>query len=149
MNFNNILDPKTPHKKHYRGWAIGFSHYVGNEEQINQAVGMLDWYKENESKLWGGLFRDVAKYGQQRDTAKLVVDEKSANRIAFTLTDQMDDRYFDYPLTVKVRIPDAWQNPLALQQDKEVPVTVVDYNGAKYLLVKAVPDRGQVVLSSR
>jgi len=148
-NFNNILIPDGPNKKQYRGWAFGFSHFVGRDDLKQGALAMLDWYKANADKLWAGLFRDVARYGQERDTAKLVVDENTADRIAFTLTDQMDDRFYDYPLTVKVRIPDAWKNPKALQQDKEISATPLDHEGGKFLLVKAVPDRGPVVLQTR
>jgi len=36
-----------------------------------------------------------------------------------------------------------------VQGDKDIPVTLVENNGGKFLLVKAVPDRGRVVLQSR
>jgi hypothetical protein len=148
-NFNNILTPDGPNKKQYRGWAFGFSHYVGHDHQKQGVWAMFNWYKEHEAKLWAGLYRDVARYGQERDTATLMVEENTTNRIAFTLSDQMDDRFFDYPLTVKVRIPNTWNNPGAVQGDKDIPVTLVENNGGKFLLVNAVPDRGRVVLQSR
>lgn len=148
-NFNNILTPDGPNKKQYRGWAFGFSHFVGRDDLKQGALAMLDWYKANADKLWGGLFRDVARYGQERDTAKLVVDENTPERISFTLTDEMDDRFYDYPLTVKVRLPDTWKNGKALQQEKEIPATLLEHEGGKFLLVRAVPDRGPVALQAR
>jgi len=148
-NFNNILTPNGNYKAQYRGWAFGFWHYIGTDEHKKTVLAVFDWYKANADKLWAGRFRDVARYGQERDTAKLVVDENTADRISFTLTDQMDDRLFDYPLTIKVRVPDAWKNAKALQQEKEIPATPVEHEGGRFLLVKAVPDRGPVVLQSR
>jgi hypothetical protein len=89
---------------------------------------------------------DIALFGQARDTATLKVAENTSDRIAFSLTDRMADAIFDYPLTVKVRLPDGWSQATATQNSKVVPVQVIEYHGAKYALVKAVPDRGQILL---
>ena len=143
-NFNHVL---IPHDLTYRGWVFGFSHWVGNPDQKKGVLVTFDWYKEHAEQLWCGLFCDVARYGQERDTAKLVVDENNGSRIAFTLTDQMDDRFYDYPLTIKVRLPGNSKGVKAVQQTKEVPVRIVEKDGGKFALVKAVPDRGQVVMT--
>jgi len=148
-NFNNVFQPSGANKKQYRGWAFGFSHYVGTDDKKKPVLEILEWYKEHSGQLWGGLFRDVARYGQERDTAKLTVDENDSSRIAFTLTDKMDDRFYDYPLTVKVRLPDSWTKVKAAQNGKEVEVKVVEKDGAKFALVQAVPDRGQTVISPK
>ena len=140
------FDPKS---KAYRGWANAMTHYVGNETLRAHAVEILDFYKNHASDLWGGLFGDVARYGQERDTAKLVVDENSSAQIAFTLTDQMNDEFYDYPLTIKVRLPGDWKAVKAVQQEKELPVTIVEKDGGKFALVKAVPDKGKVVMTAK
>ena len=59
----------------------------------------------------------------------------------------MDDRFYDYPLTIKIRLPDGWAKAKAVQNGQEVEVKVVEKDGARFALVQAVPDRGQVVLS--
>jgi len=146
-NFNNVFLPTGANKKQYRGWAFGFSHYVGTDDKKQPVLAILNWYKEHQNQLWGGLFRDVARYGQERDTAKLTVDENNGSSIAFTLTDKMDDRFFDYPLTVKVRLPDDWKNVKAVQNGKDAEVEIVEKDGTKFALVQAVPDRGQTVLT--
>ena len=60
----------------------------------------------------------------------------------------MDDRFYDYPLTIKVRLPGNSKGVKAVQQKKEVPVRIVEKDGGQFALVKAVPDRGQVVMTS-
>lgn len=145
-NYNHILLPNGPHKELYRGWAHAYMHGVNSDAGKAAAVKVLNWQKEHSDKLWAGLMRDVARYGQERDTATLVVDQHSATQISFTLTCRMDDR-FDYPLTIKVRIPNHWNATKAVQSSKEIEVNTIEHEGYKYLLVKAVPNKGQVVLT--
>jgi len=59
----------------------------------------------------------------------------------------MDDKLFDFPLTVKVRLPEAWTAVAAVQGDKPVEAKIVEHEGGKFALVKAVPDRGAVTLT--
>jgi len=102
-----------------------------------------------DDRLWVCRFDDVMKYGQERDTATLKVTENTAERIAFELTDRMKDELFDFPLTVKVRLPEGWTGVKATQGGKPVEAKVVTHESANYALVKAVPDRGTVALMSR
>jgi len=141
-----LFDPKA---KGYRSWVVVLSHFVGNEKFKSAIVQFLDFYKLHAEELWGGLFGDVARYGQERDTARLEVKEKSASKIAFSLTDEMDDTLFDFPLTIKVRLNPAWKSASAVQGAKPVDCKIVQHDGASYALVQAVPDRGLVVLSPR
>ena len=67
-------------------------------------------------------------------------------RIALSLADRMDDALFDEPLTLKVRLPDAWRGVRATQGGKVIAAAFVEHDGAPYALVDAVPDRGEIVL---
>lgn len=60
----------------------------------------------------------------------------------------MDDALFAAPLTVKVRLPDDWTVASATQAGAAVGMELVERDGARFALVQAVPDRGQVVLAS-
>ena len=71
------------------------------------------------------------------------------DKIVITLTDEMDDNeLFDYPLTVKVNVPDEWkQNVKFTQGDTSKAVEIFEENGRKYVYAKIVPDSGNAVLS--
>ena len=58
----------------------------------------------------------------------------------------MDDALFDYPLTIKVRLPVTWSGVAARQGLGPAPVQVVERDGSRFALVKAVPDRGEVAI---
>ena len=90
--------------------------------------------------------REVALYGQERDTAKVTVTHVDDQEIRFTLTDRMADDWYDYPLTVKIRIRYAWVRLQATRGGKPVGVSRIEHDGKAYALVQAVPDQGEVTL---
>ena len=131
----------------YRGWYVTHFHRVrdADKQRLGEAFAFL---KENRSDIWTGLFREVALYGQERDTAKVAVTKADDRGIRFGLTDDMFDGWYDFPLTIKIRIPKTWARIQAVQREKSVPVSIVKHKGDSYALVQAVPDRGEVILQS-
>ena len=154
QKIKNLLVP-DPNNKCYRGWANIFIHYVnGGKDFETSSFGiayckLLAFYNEHRADLWTGFFDDVALYGQERDTATLVTNEATSAKIAFTLTSQMDPTVFNYPLAVKVRVYDAWKGATATQNGKLLPVQVIEYDKHSFVLVKAVPDQGKVILTPK
>ena len=144
-NVRNLLDKARYRGMHYRGWGVFLSHGV-KAPQKEALAKLFDYIKANREKLWLGTFTDVARYGQQRDTATLKVSNADDAEVRFKLTDTVDDKLFDYPLTVKVRVKDTWQTVAATQGDKAVEAKVIEHDGGKFALVQAIPDRGEVVL---
>jgi hypothetical protein len=99
--------------------------------------------------LWLGLFREVVQYGQERDTAHLEVKSAAADKIVLSLTDEMDGKRFDFPLTVKVRVAPSWKAVRAEQGGRAVEAKSLEHDGATYALVQVVPDRGGVSLEKQ
>ena len=104
------------------------------EEDIRYIASLKD------DRLWVCRFDDVMKYGQERDTAKLSCVLKG-DKIAVSITDDMKDDVFNYPLTVKVRLPDGWAGVKG--------GTFLSHDGKPYALVDVIPDRGEVILSRK
>jgi len=141
---------------HRRSWLTPVYHYVraGHTKEEKDATQArvaedLAHLASKKDQIWVDLFRNVACYGMERDTAKLRITKNAAEGIRLTLSDDMDDSLFAYPLTVKVRLPDAWKAVAATQGGRPVEATVVEHEGACFALVKAVPDRGLIGLSPR
>lgn len=150
------LGPKWLGPKSYlkRGWTVGLYHLVAHgKTPEEQAAGRAKAYEElkyvgkRRAELWCDTFVNVAKYGQERDTAKLTVKSADSAGIVFDLTDDMKDDVFDYPLTVKFRLPDGWTSARASQGGKPVRTEFIEHAGAPYALVYAVPDRGETAVT--
>lgn len=127
-----------------RGWAGVFFHTVQNRTETAADLANLS---ARSSDLWIGLLKDVAKYGQERDTANITVTTNTSTQLAFNLSDDMDDSLFDYPLTLKVRLHNAWNTVNATQAGAAIGATIVTHGGAKFALIQAVPDKGIVVVT--
>jgi hypothetical protein len=154
-NLNNIFaaDPNSPYHKYYRGWANTFIHFINGGKDFDtnpyyMAYGkVLTFYNDHRADLWTGFFDDVATYGEERDTATLTTTASSDSKITLALTDKMDPTIFNYPLTVKVRLPTSWQGAQATQGGKPAPTQMIAHEGANFALVKAIPDQGPIDLT--
>ena len=132
-----------PALKH--GWAVALYHLVHHgrtdaerEETAKKIEADVREICSHKDRLWIGRFEDVARYGQERDTAK-VTAKVEGNKVSVSVADGMDDAKFNFPLTVKVRLPDGWTGVKG--------GTFVQHDGKPYALVEVVPDRGAVVLT--
>ena len=136
-----------------RGWWVGFLHWIhgDNAKEIAELEERFAYIadKVKSGELWLGFFSEVARYGQERDTATLTVKSVAVDKIVLDLRDEMNDLLFDFPLTVKVRIDDTCASITATQNNKPVGCKIIEHEKAKFALVQAVPDRGLVVLLPR
>jgi|GEM_PF-3906727 len=141
------------------GWAVTLSHYISGADLVHPEIGMTNEYEflefaydnylyPNRDLIWTENFTDTACYAQERDNATLTVTKNTPTEIRFTLTDDLDDWYFDYPLTVNILVDSSWNKPAAMQGSSAVEAKLVKKNGNYYAVVKAVPDRGEVILTN-
>lgn len=140
-------------KSNRRGWITPLYHYVPHgktkeekEKNRQKAAGDIANLAKYKDRIWIDTFTAVALYGQERDSAKLKTISSTDSQIELSLTDMMYDDIFDYPLTIKVRLPD-WQGIKAQQNGKEITAKIIEHDNAKFALIQAVPDRGTVVLT--
>ena len=131
---------------YYRGWLSTHFHDITSDKAHLKTKEFLQYIKKREEKLWLATFPDVAKYAQEYATHSLKVDSISENKISFTLTDKMPNEVFNFPLTVKIRVPNTWTVLKTSQKGKAIEGKLMSYNKNKYALVKAIPDGGQVEL---
>lgn len=138
------------------GWAIMLVHSLAEtpsadnpsypgQQATNKMIfdDTFEYLKEAGENVWTDSLLDIAKYSQERDTAKLDIVNSDENEIVYDLTDSMSDEEFDYPLTVMVDIPDDWTGVIAVQNDEELTTSMKD----GYLFVETVPDKGSVRIS--
>ncbi|XHR30498.1 MAG: polysaccharide deacetylase family protein [Chthoniobacteraceae bacterium] len=151
VNLSIVFDP-SPNNRLWRGWYFGFTHFVKSDEETMEQFEKKFAYVQEKIKnndLWMALFREGCQYGQERDTAHIEVQERGPAKIVLNLSDDMDDKLFDFPLTLKVRLHPSWKSAEASQSARPIECKIVERNGANYALVQAVPDHGPIVLVPR
>lgn len=136
----------NPSAKYYAGWVSYHFHQITPGALYDGFLGYLAERRES-GDVWPAFFSDAAQYGQERDTATLTVNSVSGNVITFDLTDEMNDTLFTYPLTVKIRVDESWKYACAYQGGVWRAAKVVTNEEGTFLMVDAVPDRGEVIVS--
>ncbi|NLF31369.1 MAG: polysaccharide deacetylase family protein [Planctomycetes bacterium] len=125
-----------------RAWLC--THYHGVSDEAVQE-GHLAYIDSLRHLIWWASFIDVVRFGQQRDSATITMVENSESRIAFDISDRMNDQIFDHPLTIKLRLPDAWEGAAtATQGGAATSFTLAAQGDRDYILLDAIPDRGPV-----
>lgn len=143
-NFDSALDSSS---NNYRTWYVSHFHGLYGDANKQYVRDVLAYVKTKETDVWVGTFTEVAKYGQEYATAGLSNVQVNAANVQFELKDEMNDVWFNEPLTVKLRLPDGWSGSVAATQDgAAIPARVVQHGGQAYALVDAVPDQGLVVV---
>jgi len=144
-------DPKSPS---YRGWLSQFVHSIATSSDPITRQSLYDDFElrlkrvhDRRADIWVPTYREAFLYGQSRDTARLTPRAVAPGEIRFTLIDDMNDDVYTYPLTVKVRVNDDWDAVEATQAGRNIDSELVLHEGGKFLLVKVVPDQGEVVLA--
>jgi hypothetical protein len=137
--------PWLTNGRYLRAWLCTHFHGIGKIKSDLETL--LRYVKSRESDLWVGVFADVVRYGQERDTHRLTVVENTPATIRFLLEDGMRNDIFDVPLTVKLRLHPDWKGASARQDGQDVPCAIREHEGALFALVSAVPDRGEIVMT--
>lgn len=127
-------------------WISVHYHQIGSgyENTKNYFESISEYVKGGY--IWAATFPAASQYGQERDTATLTVLSAEKDVMTFTLTDEMNDLLFTHPLTVRLVADSSWKYARAYQNGKDVPVSIVEKDGKTYLLVDAVPDKGEVTV---
>jgi hypothetical protein len=77
------------------------------------------------------------------------VKSSSSTSITITVTNNLKkDSIFNYPLSIRTQLPSGWTTVTVKQAGKTVWDSIVTVTTTQYIMFKAVPDAGDVVLSS-
>lgn len=141
--------------------VVFFMHRIDHvpEDQLDSyeypSNTMADYYMEeickelakdvNKGYLWNAHYEDAVLYVREatRATVSATGDEK---RVEITLTDTLDNSIYNYPLTVRMMIPDEWEKASVTQNGITEIVTPKVVSGRWVLDVNIIPDGGVAVV---
>ena len=141
-----------------KGWGVYLMHGVGQEPEgssdyspIEPSIieGTLDYLDKNRDKIWVETMGNVARYINERNAADISQKDSTDKGITVSITDDLADSIFNFPLTVRRPLPDGWTTVFVTQDGKEIEDSVVTVGSDKFVQFKAVPDGGDVVISKK
>ena len=80
--------------------TVTYSHMTEIAKRISEYV--------NDGSVWNAFYEDAVLYLREAESAKLVYDDSNGN-ISVTVTDDLPDNIYNYPLTVRVAVPEAYE----------------------------------------
>ena len=108
----------------------------------------LKYLADNKDTYWVDTFLDIVRYIRERDSVSVKEISNKDNSITLQVTDSLDKKIYNYPVTVRRPLPEGWQSAKVTQNGKKAISSIVETDSTKYIVFDVVPDAGDVVLSS-
>jgi oligosaccharide reducing-end xylanase len=135
------------------GWCVLLIHGIDDDggyspiasETLRQSIEYLD---KNRDMYWVATFRDVVLYSKERDAVSIVETQNTDNEIICEITDGLDNSVYNFPLTFRRLLPDAWSNAIVKQNNEIVSSKILRLNQANYIQFDVAPDNGVLSIIS-
>jgi oligosaccharide reducing-end xylanase len=136
------------------GWAVYCHHGIGTERNnwsvtnLNAIEKHLDYLNKNRDKYWVETFGNVARYIKERNAVSIKQLDSTRVSIKVEVTDTLDNKIYNYPLTIRRLLPHGWQGNVAyvLQNQKPAKDTIIIEGTDTIIMFEAVPDGGDVFI---
>jgi peptidoglycan/xylan/chitin deacetylase (PgdA/CDA1 family) len=129
-------------------WEIELFHGINGQgyEPINSDLlsSHLDYIKSRESQIWFATVSNVIKYADESKNVKLICDECNDSIYRLRLEDNLNDSIYNQPLSLKIRIPDNWEDDIQLNRAQLIKTFSAD--GNRFLLFNALPNNQLITI---
>jgi hypothetical protein len=134
------------------GWCVYLFHGIDNDggySPVSTATlqGCVDYMDKNRQKFWIESFGNVIRYIRERNAVSIEEIAATPDSITLRVSDMLDDSIFNYPLSIRRRLPEGWRDADVFQAGNRMVSGIRDSSGATYVIFDAVPDGGTVSIS--
>ena len=135
-----------------RGWCIYLIHGVDNDggwSSVSSEVlrETLQYMSEHPNDYWVDTFGNVARYIKERDAACIKELSVQDNSISIQVSDTLDDKIFNYPISIRRLLPEDWTSCKVAQNGQPVEAQIREEDDTRYIQFEVIPDKGEVVIS--
>lgn len=138
------------------GWMTYLFHNIVEDDKATgisvgktNAAALFDYVGEKvaSGEVWCAKYSEAVRYSEEYKSAKGVVNTYG-DRIEVTLTDELPDMWYDYPLTVLLKIPMDWETAQIIYGDGTVETLSTFVDGEdRMVYANIVPDSGTAVIT--
>jgi peptidoglycan-N-acetylglucosamine deacetylase len=132
-----------------KGWVVFLIHAIDNEPGYSstsstELKGALDYINLNKSKVWESTFGNIARYIKERNNISVKEVSVEDTIITVNVTDTLNDSTYNYPVTVRRRLPQNWTSAAVSENGKDLNSEVVYEDSLKYIIFDVIPDSGEI-----
>lgn len=106
--------------------------------------------KVEVGEVWNASLVDATKYLYEKEYASVEAVQKG-NIITIKLktdTTKLPEDIFDYPLTVKIPLPETWDENKVTSKEKGIEVVIKEKNKVKYILFEMIPNSKEIIIEN-
>ena len=113
---------------------------IGYEALPTEVVrSYFDFIREQQTRVWVATYQDGAKYARERHSSS-VVSKRSGDAIEVTVTQTLDPKLYDLPLTAKTTLPADWQVVRFRQGNETRWLPIHREGGETFVLYRIAPN---------
>lgn len=143
-------------------WGIQLAHEVVPFAELSDLISqgaynpissewlilLCDWLaqKSNDKLIWIESIGNITKYIKERDAHSYQVLSQSNSLIEISLTDNLSDQVYDYPLTAFISLPETWEKVLLVQNNNSKIYQSFTLDTIQVILAQIIPDNGIIQL---
>ena len=135
------------------GWVMFLTHGLQGKNNgnatysptdINAIEGALKWASQNDKDIWITSFCNAAMYIKERKASAFTETARNAASISYSLVHSIADDVcaYQYPLSLRVMLPEGWTEIEVLQNGKSIESQIKD----GFVYFEAVPNGGEIVM---
>lgn len=152
FNTTKAITEKMSETASQNGWCVFLLHGIDNDGGYSPVTSQvlkecLEYADKNRDRYWVTSLLNAVLYAKERDATIITEKENTKNQITLQITDNLDDSIYDFPLTIRRQLPDAWENISVRQGGILLESKVTTENNKRYVVFDAIPDKGEVILS--
>ncbi|HSW54596.1 MAG TPA: polysaccharide deacetylase family protein [Ignavibacteriaceae bacterium] len=157
-NFMNWIENSIANGK----WGIHLAHEVVPFAQLGDFISqgaynpisnewlilLCEWLAEKsyDNLIWIESIGNITRYIKERDAHSYQVLSQSNSLIEISLTDNLPDNIYNYPLTAYISIPETWEKVLLIQGNNSKVYETFSLDTMQVLLAQIIPDNGIIQL---
>ncbi|NWG27448.1 MAG: polysaccharide deacetylase family protein [Ignavibacteriaceae bacterium] len=143
-------------------WGIQLAHEVVPFAELGELISqgaynpissewlvlLCDWLaqKSNDNLIWIESIGNITKYIKERDAYSYQVLSQSNSLIEISLTDNLSDQIYNYPLTAYISLPETWEKVLLVQNNNSKIYQSFSLDTVQVILAQITPDNGVIQL---
>lgn len=139
------------------GWLVFLFHNIVEDAQVG--TGLVSQSKASilfdalgdrvqSGDVWCAYLDEAAMYIKESQSASVYAKKYQGDSVGVVLTDGMEDSVYNFPITVKVEVPEGWDMVSVTQDGKVLEVAKAFTEGtSSYVYANIVPDAGEATLA--
>jgi hypothetical protein len=153
-NFMNWIDNSIAEGK----WVIQLAHEVVPFAQLGDLISqgaynpisnewlalLCEWLAQKgyDNLIWIETIGNITKYMKERDAHSYQILSQSDTLIEISLTDNLPDNIYNYPLTAYLSVPETWEKILLVQGTRSEVYDTFSLDTMQVILAQIIPDNG-------